>query len=126
MNSPPKHPFVAWLRQFAGLWGFGLFIVLLVVLFRAVMLPFALGMLLAYVLAPLVRWLAGGTRRMPRWAALIAVYVILAGAIAGFSTAFLPHLSADFARLFRETPRFFGRVKRDWVPSADAWLDRNF
>jgi predicted PurR-regulated permease PerM len=124
--APPRHPLLAWLRQFAGLWGFALFIVLLVVLFRAVILPFALGLLLAYVLAPLVRWLGSGSRRMPRWAAVIAVYVLLAGGIAAFATAFLPHLSADFARLFRETPRFFSRVKRDWVPRADAWLDRNF
>jgi predicted PurR-regulated permease PerM len=120
---------VAWLRRFAGLWGFAVFILLVMVVFRQVILPFVLGVLVAYVLAPLVHALASlrlGSRPVPRWSAVIVVYVGLAAAIGIFFTAFLPHLSADFARLFRETPRFFARVQREYVPRADAWLDRNF
>ncbi len=127
--SPPRFTLAAWLRRFAGLWGFALFILIVMVVFRAVILPFVLGVLVAYVLAPIVSGLSSlqlGRRHLPRWAAVIGVYIGLAAAIAVFLTAFLPHLSADFARLFREAPRFFSRVKRDYVPRADAWLERNF
>jgi predicted PurR-regulated permease PerM len=127
--SPQRHPLVAWLRQFAGLWGFALFVLILIIAFRGVILPFGLGVLVAYVLAPLVRWLSWlpfGHRHVPRWAAVIGVYIGLAAVIVVFLTAFLPRLSADLAHLFREAPRFFTRVKTEWVPRADAWLDRNF
>ncbi len=35
----------------------------------------------------------------------------------------VPRLSGDFARLFREVPHFLGRVRSEWVPRADAWLE---
>ena len=38
----------------------------------------------------------------------------------------MPRLSSDFARLFREAPSFLQRVKKQYVPRADAWLDANF
>jgi predicted PurR-regulated permease PerM len=63
---------------------------------------------------------------MPRWVAVLVVYLGLATAIAGFFVAFAPPLSADFARLFRESPRFFAHVRKDLVPRADAWLEANF
>ena len=129
MNAPPRSGLVAWLRRFAALWGAALFIVVVAILFRQVILPFVLGVLVAYVLAPLVRGLAAlrlGSRPVPRWSAVIGVYLGLVAAIAVFVTAFVPHLSADFARLFREGPRFISRVKTEYVPRADAWLDRNF
>jgi predicted PurR-regulated permease PerM len=41
-------------RQFAKLWGFALFCVLVVYIFREVALPFLFAILVAYILAPLV------------------------------------------------------------------------
>ncbi len=118
-----------WLRQFARLWGFALFLLFLLVVFRAVMLPFILGVLVAYVLSPVVDTISAapaGRRRLPRWAAIVFVYIGLLTALALFFTLFLPRLSSDFARLFREAPSFFARVKRQYVPRADAWLEANF
>ena len=45
---------LGWLRQFAKLWGFALFCVFVVYLFREVALPFLFAILVAYILAPLV------------------------------------------------------------------------
>ncbi|MFI5290972.1 MAG: AI-2E family transporter, partial [Polyangia bacterium] len=67
-----------------------------------------------------------GRRRMPRAGGVLVVYVGLTAAVALFVYAFVPPISADVARLFREAPRFFTTVKRDYVPEADAWLERNF
>jgi predicted PurR-regulated permease PerM len=118
-----------WLRRFARLWGFALFLLFVVVVFRAVVLPFVLGMLVAYILAPFVGALSSlkiGRRTVPRFASVLTVYLGLAAAITVFLTAFLPHLSGDFARLFREAPRFFAQVRKELVPRADAWLEQNF
>jgi predicted PurR-regulated permease PerM len=128
-DSPPHSSLAAWLRRFAALWGFVLFILFLLVVFRSVILPFVLGMLVAYVLAPVVRKLSSleiGGRRLPRSAAIISVYIAIAAALALFLTAFLPRLSSDFARLFREAPRFFNDVEKSYLPRADAWLERTF
>jgi predicted PurR-regulated permease PerM len=128
-TNPPRSAFIQWVRRFARLWGFLLFIVFVLIAFRAVVLPFILGVLVAYVLAPVVDWLSTrplGRRRAPRWLAIVLVYLGLLTAISIFFTAFLPRLSGDFARLFREAPSFFVRVKKLYVPRVDAWLEANF
>ncbi|HEY1586605.1 MAG TPA: AI-2E family transporter [Polyangia bacterium] len=133
MNEPtpaPRSPLILWLRRFARLWGFGLFIIVVLVVFRAVVLPFILGIAVAYVLTPIVSTLStapiGRSWRVPRWLAIVVVYLGLLTAFGVFFTLFLPRLSSDFARLFREAPTFLQRVKRQYVPRADAWLDANF
>ena len=64
----------AWLRQFAKLWGFALFCVFVVYIFREVVLPFLFAILVAYILAPLVARASNvriGARPFPRGAAVI-------------------------------------------------------
>ena len=60
---------LAWLRQFAKLWGFALFCMLVVYIFREVVLPFLFAILVAYILAPLVDRFGAvrvGARPFPR------------------------------------------------------------
>ena len=56
---PPKRfetpTFFGWIRQTARLWGSLVFVALILILFRRVILPFVLALIVAYVLAPLVR-----------------------------------------------------------------------
>jgi len=121
---------MSWLRRFARLWGFGLFLIFVLVVFRAVALPFVLGVAVAYVLAPIVATLSaapvGRSWRIPRGLAIVIVYLGLLTALGVFFTLFVPRLSSDFAHLFREAPNFLARVKKQYVPRADAWLDANF
>ncbi|HEY2748609.1 MAG TPA: AI-2E family transporter [Polyangia bacterium] len=128
--TAPRSALILWLRRFARLWGFGLFIIIVLVVFRAVVLPFVLGVAVAYVLAPVVAGLSAGpvgrSWRMPRWLAIVVVYLGILTAFGVFFTLFLPRLSSETARLFREAPNFLARVKRQYVPRVDAWLDANF
>jgi predicted PurR-regulated permease PerM len=124
MSESRSSTLFAWVRQFAAVWGFALFLLLIIILFRAVILPFALGVLLAYILAPLVKRLSA--RLLPRWAAIIVCYVGLASIIGVFFVTLVPYLSGDFARLFREAPPFFRKVRTEMVPQADAWLEATF
>ncbi len=120
---------LAWLRQFAKLWGFALFCILIVYLFREVVLPFLFAILVAYILAPVVdrfsRLRVRG-KPFPRAAAVIILYINIIAVLSLFIGYFVPKLSGDFARLFREAPQLFARANREWLPKAGAWVDTHF
>jgi predicted PurR-regulated permease PerM len=123
---PPASRTLAWLRQFAKLWGFALFCLFVVYLFREVALPFLFAILVAYILAPLVDRLARykiGGRPFPRSLAVILLYINIIAALSLFIGYFIPKLSGDFARLFREAPQLFSRVNKELLPRAGAWVD---
>ncbi len=125
----PASRTLGWLRQFAKLWGFALFCVLVVFIFREVVLPFLFAILVAYILAPIVdrmgRLRVGG-KPFPRAAAVIVLYVNIIAVLILFIGYFVPKLSGDFARLFREAPQLFAKVNREWLPRAGAWVDQHF
>ncbi len=120
---------LAWLRQFAKLWGFALFCVFVVYFFREVALPFLFAILVAYILAPLVdrmaKWRVAG-RPFPRALAVIILYVNILAALGLFIGFFIPKLSGDFARLFREAPQLFSKLNKEVLPRAGAWVDTHF
>ncbi len=116
-------------KRFFRRWGFLIALAAALALLHQVALPFVLAVMLAYVLAPAVERLSRirvGGRHVPRVAAVITLYAGLLGALAVFFAAFLPRLSGDFARIFREAPPFFAKVKTEYAPRASAWLERNF
>ena len=128
-ESPRASRTLAWFRRFAKLWGFALFCVFVVYTFREVALPFLFAILVAYILAPLVdrfeRFQIRG-KPFPRGLAVIILYINII-AILGLSLSyFIPKLSSDFARMFRETPQLIARVNREWLPKAGAWIDDRF
>jgi predicted PurR-regulated permease PerM len=124
----PASRTLAWLRQFAKLWGFALFCVFIVYLFREVALPFLFAILVAYILAPLVDRIAQvriGGRPFPRAIAVLLLYVFILTGLGFFIGSFIPKLSGDFARLFREAPQLFSRLNKEVLPRAGAWVDQN-
>jgi predicted PurR-regulated permease PerM len=131
---PPPEPeprglrAIAWFKRFAKLWGFLLFCVFVVYVFRDVVLPFIFAILVAYILAPLVDRLARlrvAGRPLPRGLAVIVIYINLIAVLGLFLGAFIPKLSGDFARLFREAPHLFHRLNEEVLPRAGAWIDQN-
>jgi predicted PurR-regulated permease PerM len=118
---------ISWIKRFAKLWGFALFCIFVVYVFRAVALPFVFAILVAYILAPLVDRMARlrvAGRPFPRGLAVILLYINLLALLGIFVGYFIPKLSGDFARLFREAPELFKRVNEDYLPKAGAWVDR--
>ena len=119
-RAPPVHvTHVAWLRQFAKLWGFALFCIFVVYFFREVALPFLFAILVAYILAPLVDRLGALEDRrppFPRALAVIILYINIIAALSLFIGYFIPKLSGDFARLFREAPQLFSRLNKEVLP----------
>jgi predicted PurR-regulated permease PerM len=87
---------------------------------REVMLPFVLAVVLAYVLTPLVRWVE---RRGPRrGSAIILVYAVVFGGIAGLTHAVSPRIALEFRNLHGELPKLAQEANDRWVPAVARWL----
>ena len=116
-------------RRFLGRWGFPLFVLLVVVIGRNVLLPFVFASLIAYILAPVVRWMserADGRSRMPRGLAIIFCYIVFLAAIAGFLFLLVPRLAGDIQRIGKEAPALYRTVNDEWTPALAAWLEKRF
>lgn len=116
-------------RRFLSRWGFPLFVLLIAFLGRKVLLPFVFAFLIAYVLAPVVRWMSerrNGTHRMPRALAIVICYIVFLAAVTGFMFLLVPRLSRDVARLGKEAPGLYKRINDEYVPSTARWLEQRF
>jgi predicted PurR-regulated permease PerM len=116
-------------RVFLRRWGFPLFILLIAFLGRKVLLPFVFAGLIAYILAPVVRWMSerkDGTRRMPRGLSIIICYLVFLAFVTGFMFLLVPRLSTDVARLGKELPGLFKKADKEWTPEIARWLEKRF
>ena len=116
-------------RRVLRRWGFPVFVVVVVYLGRRVLLPFVFAALVAYILAPVVRWMVerkDGTRRMPRGLAIIVCYLIFIGAVVTFFVVFVPRLSKDVARIGKEAPALYEKANTTWIPELARTLEQKF
>ncbi len=119
----------SWFRRFAKLWGFLGFCVLVLILFRQVIVPFIFAVLLAFVLAPIIRKMsarADGTTRMPRGVSIILVYIVVLALMSLFVVTLLPRISRDVERIGREAPSLYKKVNEQWAPELAQWLEARF
>jgi predicted PurR-regulated permease PerM len=70
---------------------------------RPVLIPFVIGLVLAYLMAPAVDFF---DRWMPRWLAILAVYTLGLLVIAATFALIIPPLVEQVARLIRQLPGF--------------------
>lgn len=120
--------FISWMRRFAKLWGFALFCLFVIYVFRDVALPFVFAMLVAYILAPLVDRMARlrlWGRPFPRGLAVILLYINILAVLSLFIGYFIPKLSGDIARAFREAPELFQRLDKEYLPKIGGWVDKH-
>lgn len=65
--------------------------------------PFVVGLVLAYVMTPLVNRL---NRRLPRWAAILSVYAVTLLLVVGLAAYVIPPLVTEVGALIASTPSF--------------------
>jgi len=111
------------LRRFGRLWGFLLFLLAVVVLFRGIALPFIFGVLMAYLLAPIV---ARMQPRVGRVLAVIACYVAILGVLGAFFGFLLPAVARDFAKLRDSAPQALETLEKEYLPRAENWIESQF
>jgi predicted PurR-regulated permease PerM len=101
-------------------------IIITLVLFRHVLVPFFLAILIVYLIEPLVRRLArlqlSKNRVLPRWLAVIVVYVSFFGVLSLGSLLVVPPLAGEFASLAEEAPRFLEEVRTEHLPALNQDL----
>jgi predicted PurR-regulated permease PerM len=117
------------LRRFLRRWGFPLFVLLVLVLARGVLLPFIFAMLVAYILAPVVRWMGhreDGSRRMPRGLAIIVCYVVFIAAVVGFFFLLVPRIYKDAQRIGAEAPALLDKINDEVIPDLAHALEKRF
>lgn len=96
-----------------------------VFVFRAVLLPFFLAVVLAYVFAPLItratRPTASG-KSLPRWVAVVLLYITLLGTLGTLIGVGVPRLITEGESLTHDVPRAIADARREWLPRIEAKL----
>lgn len=113
------------IAPFWRVWGLLIFVIVLLIWFRRIVLPFIFATLIAYLLAPLVRRMAprlGGRRGL----AVILLYLALALATLGFFGGVLPGVVADLTKLRESTPSAVEKLNEEWLPRASEWFEETF
>jgi predicted PurR-regulated permease PerM len=110
----PEHGAPGW-RRASFLGASAVVAAVVVVVSHDVMLPFVLALVIAYVLKPLVA--AVERRRVPRPLAVVIVYAIVLGSIAGFLRGVTPRIALEFRDLRRELPSLAAEARDKWVPA---------
>jgi predicted PurR-regulated permease PerM len=127
--GPPEQPrkrtetLLGVIRRFGRFWGYLAFIVLVVILFRGIVLPFVFAMLVAYLLAPVI---ARMEPKITRVGAVILVYVAILACLAAFFGLLLPAVFQDLAKLRDGLPQAASKLNDEWLPQATAWLQGMF
>ncbi len=96
--------------------------VALLIVAHAVLLPFVLALVVAYVLTPAVLRLERA--RVPRWAAILVVYALVLSGVGGFFALSVPRLVAEGKALTVEAPRLAARLREEYLPALDVRLRR--
>ncbi|MCL2724156.1 MAG: AI-2E family transporter [Polyangiaceae bacterium] len=94
--------------------------VAVVLVSHAVLLPFVLALVIAYVLTPAVAWVE--KRRVSRAVAVILVYVVVLGSLGTILRLGAPRVAQELAGLRRELPALSHTVRHHWVPAAQQRL----
>ncbi|GHG63659.1 AI-2E family transporter [Comamonas sp. JC664] len=103
--------------------------VLLLLAFRSVVMPFAGAALIAYLVQPLVRRISQvkvAGRPVPRWAALLLIYAGFFVGVYLFFVALVPQLYREMSRVSREAVTFANTLTPEHVQElaqrAESWL----
>src|SRR5437879_5381575 len=122
-------PDVARRRRLLILGALWLTVVALLALFRAVVLPFAAAALIAYLVAPLVDRIAQvkvRKKNVPRWVAIIAIYVAFFALVYVVVIALVPQLYRELSRISKEAVEWANSLTpervQDLARQAEAWL----
>jgi predicted PurR-regulated permease PerM len=129
MSSPARAPLTAGKKGRLVLIGLWAAIAVALVVFRRALLPFAIALVIAYLLEPAVGRLSRlrlKGRALPRWTAVIALYILIFFLIYLFSTIAVPQLYGELAGLIRGGKRFFNSLTPQRIAeiskTVEQWL----
>jgi predicted PurR-regulated permease PerM len=95
-------------------------LVAFVVWAREVLLPFILGLIIAYVLTPLVARCERA--RVPRPAAILIVYAVTLSIVYFSIAAITPRLYEESSKFTRDAPALLDDASKSWGPRVEEWV----
>ncbi|MHB8877464.1 MAG: AI-2E family transporter [Myxococcaceae bacterium] len=105
---------------------------LTVVIFRSVLLPFAGAALIAYLVAPLVSRISGlrvRGRPVPRWVAILVIYVLFFAVVYLAIILLVPQLYRELARISKDGVDYLNSLTPERVQqlarAAETWLSEH-
>ncbi len=132
VQEPSKPKATSASRNFISKWGRRALLAMLVLFFfsflivvREVILPFILAVVLVYVLAPIVDWMSSKrvrNVRMPRWVAVIVLYIFMFLSVYSFSVVILPRFYGEFQKIAEEAPGMVRKTTQVWIPQFNQKL----
>lgn len=87
---------------------------------REVLLPFALALIIAYVLTPLVA--ACERVRIPRAAAILIVYAVTLSTLYTTVALIAPRILSEAQKLVQDAPTMARELSTNWTPRAEKWV----
>lgn len=87
---------------------------------RAVLLPFVLALVIAYVLTPLVAWVE--RKRVSRALSIVLVYVVVLGTLGLFVRFSTPRVVKELLQFRHELPVLSRTIRTHWVPEIQKRL----
>ncbi len=94
----------------------------LLINFRTVLLPFVFACLLVFLMEPLVSRMertSTSPRGLPRWIAVLTVYLVTLTAVTTFLIAFVPRFVAEFVRFGESVPELVNHLRTEELPKID-------
>ncbi len=120
-----------WPARLAGLRRFVLplavlaFLIILTTLFKEILLPFVLALVIVYLMEPIVSRL-GRTPQdptgLPRWSAVILVYLVFFGLITTALVLFTPKFISEVVRFSETVPREIQTFRSQQLPDLNRQL----
>ncbi len=97
-----------------------LFVVAAIVVAHEVLLPVILGIVIAYVLMPLVELVEA--KRASRAVSILIVYTVVLGSLFLFVRLTAPRIGQEVQGFVRELPKISATASREWVPAFQSRL----
>lgn len=121
LNPPPSRPAGGWTRPRVVFLAISALLLLgFLIWAREVLLPFILGLIIAYVLTPLVARCERA--RIPRPAAILLVYAVTLSIIYFSFAAIAPRIYDESAKFTREAPALLEQASKNWGPRIEEWV----
>ena len=115
------------LRAFAVPLSTLIFLAILLVLFKEILLPFILALVIVYLMEPIVGRVGRTPESptgLPRWAAVILVYLTFFGVVTTTVVLFMPRLIAELVRFTETVPQEIQTFRTQKLPSLNKEVQR--
>ena len=129
MQGPPGSQRADRTRRLLILTSLWLFVLAVLIVFRSVVLPFAAAALIAYLVAPLVDRLTRvrvGRYQLPRWVAIILIYLAFFGTVYLAFVSVVPQLYRELTRITRDAVTWSNTLSPERISQMSENVDRWF